>query len=213
MKKISLLTLLISLALILAGVSFATQSNIRGQFSHIKSGDTNIGLDNLEIEIVHVSSNSEPEELILTGSLGDIIDFDFEIEGYLYHIYDGKVSTALERQFVVSKSTYIIVVTNETQIDSKIYIDSNGKLLDAKFGVDLSFDGITPTKPGFLFDTFVSIYEEEVHSVVKATYNSNVTDLIPVSITGGVANPANPSYNDVVTITPNDPSNFKYWKD
>src|SRR5690606_23110302 len=200
MRKISIFTILLSLTIIFIGFNPINTKDLRSHISIIKSNDTNLTLTPLEVEIIHVSADSNPEKITLSGSLGDIIDFDFDIDGYLYHIYDGKVSDLTERQFVVSKSTYIIIVTNQTELESSVYIDTNGKLLDAKFGFDLSYTSDIPSKPGYLFDSFKTVYSVEGHNVLKATYSPLNTASISIDVEGGTIYPLEPKYNDIVTI-------------
>src|SRR5690606_31477859 len=103
-------------------------------------------LVDLEIQVVSVGNLEGTTGF--SGVYGELVDVTFSgLEGYAYHIYNGEVFTETSTQFINSKSTYVAAV--DTEVTSVVYIDTNGRVVDALFGAEIGVEvPAEPSKPG-----------------------------------------------------------------
>lgn len=132
-----------------------------------------------------------------------------------FYLYKGQLIEEEETEFLVTDSSKITIVLKDAGQAVAAFVDTNGALLDLKYGMS----GFTPTaptevsdRPGFEFAGFGSVTSVTKHALFVAQYTRTKTDEITVSVTGG-ALVTGVTYNDVVTLEPTDLENFKYWAD
>lgn len=133
---------------------------------------------------------------------------------FAYYILNGEKVDTQSIEITMSGSTHLVIVMAAEGEKAVSYVDTNGELLDVDYVTDGEpvFTGTNPTKPGYQFDTFVGSYDGD-HAVYTAQYSRVDQTLINVDVTGGIKDLAEVKYNDVVTLSPTDAVNFKYWAD
>jgi uncharacterized repeat protein (TIGR02543 family) len=135
-------------------------------------------------------------------------------KGFAYYILNGeKIDTEIVN-LTLSGSTNLVIVMTGAAEKAVSYVDTNGELLDVDYVTEGEpvFTGTNPTKPGYQFDAFVGSYDGD-HAVYTAQYSRVDETLMNVDVTGGTKDLAEVKYNDVVTLSPTDAVNFKYWAD
>ncbi|SKC39461.1 Internalin-A precursor [Acholeplasma oculi] len=132
-----------------------------------------------------------------------------------FYLYKGQLIEDEEAEFLVTDSSKITVVLKESTEVVAAFVDTNGALLDLKYG-EGTFTPIAPTsvsnRPGFEFSGFGTVSSISVDTLFVAQYTRTNTTDISVTVTGG-ALVTGVTYNDVVTLEPTDAVNFKYWAD
>lgn len=146
------------------------------------------------------------------GVLGSNLNIDFDvleddINTFSYYLYHGEVIENKQTSFYISKSTDIIVVIENENDPVIVYLDTNGRLLE--INEEPLLEGLT--KPGYEARGFVNHKDKETVKIVDYVLTNE--NIINITVSGGIATPTNPIYNEVVTLTPNDISNFSYWSD
>lgn len=146
---------------------------------------------------------------------------------FAFWVINGVVRDDLEATDLIKLQTsmHIQAVFHKSGEHAVLFVDSNGKLISTQYVANggsvtapsyaglskpgLEVNTVTPWKSLEGATTFDSINSSRVYVL---QYTATVLP-ITLSITGGVATPANPNRNDVVTLVASDLPNFKYWKD
>lgn len=146
---------------------------------------------------------------------------------FAFWVINGVVRDDLEAtdSIKLQTSMHIQAVFYKSGEHAVLFVDSNGKLISTQYVANggsvtapsyaglskpgLEVNAVTPWKSLEGATTFDSINSSRVYVL---QYTATVLP-ITLSITGGVATPANPNRNDVVTLVASDLPNFKYWKD
>lgn len=214
MKKISILFLSF-VAFLFVGMYFAPST-----FADLPSGEVAVNLTVVEGEGPAGIVVDHPP---ITAPYGNTLIMDpsgleaYTEKDFAFYIHNGQLISQSDASFLVSGSTYLVVVLKEATEVVAAFVDTNGKLLDIQYNTGAftpAYDGDTPTKPGYVFaDTFSgpagSISSDTVY---VAQYTQTNDGSIEVTVTGGQASPAEPTYNQIVTLTP-DSGDFSYWAD
>ena len=201
MKKIINLFLVLFAGLILVSLGtpevFAEENDFEFNITVVK-GET--------IDKLHPLSGDFGTQISFNADGLEVDEFEFA-----YHILNGEIIETSSYDVLASKSTNLIVVLERLGEPVTTYIDTNGELLGAFISSE-DQPASKPTKPGFDFQDYVQVEDTE-KPVFVAKYSRLEDKPILVTVNSGSKDPEDVTYNDVVTLTPADAVNFKYWAD
>ncbi|MBN3490351.1 hypothetical protein JV173_02365 [Acholeplasma equirhinis] len=173
-----------------------------------------------EIQLIVYTDGSGPAvETEFEGPLGQLVEIDVESleikdKEFSFFIHNGQKITNPNTQFLVSKSTKVVVVFKGEDEIVAAFVDTNGQVLHMQYGVDeidleYAEDSPYPSKPGFQFSHWSVNTNVTTDTIVKPVYIASNIDDIVVTVDG---DPMLYPYNSIVTIE-SEVSEFTHWED
>lgn len=217
-KLFSILSLVALIFVTSTVVAAARPTHVDVSFS-MATSNTNKGFGS---PISSSQSVGSSISLASLGSFGEGLEFDFwVINGIVRDDLNQSSSIRLQTKMDVKA-----ILSSNTE-HAVVFADSNGKMISLEY---VTNNNVTPVptpniggydKPGLVVNTdqpwksldgdFIATGIQSSKVYILQYLPSNV-DVI-VTVEGGLATPANPKRNQLVTVVPTNEGTFKYWKD
>lgn len=184
----------------------------------------------VEVEVTaYFDAGNQPSTTVEDVNYGDTVSFSNKLptnSGYEFVLWvlNGKIKTNefadLNYTFTVTENIKLKGIFKPVGKHAVIFMDTNGDVLKVQHvnpGENASDAGITlPSKPGYVINAenkwdkdFTNITAD---TIVTLQYIRDIDDVFTLTVEGGTGNVATALFDEVVTVTANNPNTFKYWK-